>query len=563
MTWLQWVAFALGTAACLGIGVGAYRLATFSWNQVLQYRSPYVSSPAPEELRSVEPTPEPALVRTVVLVIVDGLREDVSRTSMPTLATLRGYGSDVSLTAPQPSLSFPNWTTILTGASPVISGVTTNNYFQRVIPPSLVDTVRGAGKRVVVVAPAEFGRLYGVGAESGVLLYQQAPERYLSTTLVDDTLRLSREATANLIVVHLPDVDNAGHAYGGASPQYRETASKVDAEIQRLVQALQSDHTTFVIVADHGHTDSGGHGGWEPSVVQVPGVFAGAGIRLGQSAGGLEQVAPTISVLLGLQNPAFAQGEALHAVIATDAPEVFANDTAHHIAFDSHYIATVTGATPTFPQLMAGGGPDANAAAVRDARLSAERRARLPMASGLLLVVLLIVTAIGLASWRALLGALGGLAVYYAIYEALFFGVHRYVWSLSAFNTAWYATSFMAWRGVEAALAALVGAGVAAAIYPLLRREAKGPQDVRYVAGYLALAPATLLMILGSLAVQVAYFFWLWGARVVWILPDLKGGVKAELDLAQMVAVGAAALLAPLVTYLIGRYHPRVTRQGG
>ena len=561
-TWVQWVAFVAGTAVCLAIGVGAARLAAYSWAQVANYRSPYVSSPAPQDLSSVEPTPEPAIARTVVLVIVDGLREDVSR-SMPTLTTLRGYGSDVSLIAPQPALSFPNWTTILTGAAPVISGVTTNGYDRRVVPPSLIDTARQAGKRVVVVAPEAFRRLYGVTAGRDVVLYKEHPERYLSSGLVDEALRASRGATPTLIVVHLPDVDNAGHAAGGASAHYREVAGKVDADIGRLVQGLQSDHTTFVIVADHGHTDSGGHGGWEPSVVHVPGVFAGAGIRLGTGTGGLEQVAPTVSVLLGLQSPAFAQGEALAGVISTDTPAVFANDTAHHIAFASHYVATVSGATPALGQMMAVGGPDASTLAARDARLAAERQDRMPIALVIVAAALIVVVLIGVASWRALVTAVAGAATYYLVYESLFFGVHRYAWSLSAFNTETYIASFIGWRLAEAAVAALLGVGVGAAFYPLLRSAPKGPRDARYLPGYLALAPATLLVVLGTLAVQVAWYLWQWGAAVVWILPDLRMAFKYDLDLVQMTAIGAMAVLAPLVTYLIGRYHPRVVRGGG
>ena len=560
--WLQWAAFAVGTLACLAIAFGAARLASFSWSQITDYRSPYVSTPPPDSLRSIEPTPEAPLARTVVLVIVDGLREDVSRTSMPTLATLRGYGSDESLLAPQPSLSYPNWTTILTGASPVISGVTTNKYNRRVVPPSLIDTVRAAGRRVVVVAPEAFGTLYGVKPGRDVILYKENHAKYLSPGLVTDALQLSKEATASLIVVHLPDVDVAGHASGGGSAAYRETASKVDAEISRLVQGLQSDRTAFVIVADHGHTDSGGHGGWEPSVVHVPGVFAGVGIRLGQGSGGLEQVPSTISVLLGLQNPAFAQGEALHDVVATDAPAVFANDTAHHIAFDAHYIGTVSGVTPEFEQLMAGGGPDANAVAARDARLAAERQERMPWFLGILAAILVVVVIIGVFSWRALLAALAGTVTYYAVYEALFFGVHHYQWSLSAFNTETYVASFIGWRIAEAAFAGLLGVAVSAAIYPLLRTTPKGPQDPRYLPGYLGLAPATLLVVIGSLAAQVGWYLWQWGARVVWILPDLRLAFKYDLDLVQMTAVGAIAVIAPLVTYLIGRYHPKVTRAG-
>jgi len=47
---------------------------------------------------------------------------------------------------------------------------------------------------------------------------------------------------------------------------------------------------------------------------------------------------------------------------------------------------------------------------------------------------------------------------------------------------------------------------------------------------------------------------------VTWILPDLRLGFKYDLDLLQCVALGAASVLSPLVTWLVGRYHPRVAR---
>lgn len=89
---------------------------------------------------------------------------------MPSLNTLRGFGSDLTLTAPQPSLSFPNRTTILSGAPQIISGVTTNWYSHRVLAPTLVDCACDAGRRVAVVGPTDFAVLYGVRRGAGVSL---------------------------------------------------------------------------------------------------------------------------------------------------------------------------------------------------------------------------------------------------------------------------------------------------------------------------------------------------------------------------------------------------------
>jgi len=160
---------------------------------------------------------------------------------------------------------------------------------------------------------------------------------------------------------------------------------------------------------------------------------------------------------------------------------------------------------------------------------------------------------------RAGVAALSGAVAYYAIYNTLYFLVHGYLWSLSAFNTEEYVQSFFYMRMAEAAVAALIACVVAAAVYPLLRRIPRSPRD-GYSGGWLALGPATTLVIVSTLAIQVAWFLWAWGADVVWRLPDLKWGFKYDLDLMQITAVGAVALFAPVVTYLVGRYHPKFRR---
>jgi hypothetical protein len=556
----MWLAFVFAVAACLALAVAAYQLAGYSWDQVVSYKTPYVTPEATKQIDAESPAPAPGsrVSRRVVLVIIDGLREDVSRSSMSTLATLRSYGSDLSLTVPQPSLSFPNWTTIMTGATQPISGVTTNWHEGREGAPTLVDAARAAGLSVVVAGPTDFEELFGVQPGRGVSLRKWPKDGYLSNVLVDDALRLSKETSPALVVLHLPDVDEAGHAYGGGSAKYREVARRVDADLSRLVTGLQADGTTFIITADHGHTDSGGHGGPEPSVLHVPCVLAGSDIRLGSGAGGLEQVAPTVAMLLGMRTPAYAQSIALTQALAEIPESSLRAGEAHLRAFARSYVEVVSGIRPTTEQIAGEGGPARAMTAARDKRLAEERQGRLIPFLIVLILATGVFAVIGLASWRALVASLAGGLVYYAVYDGLYFLVHGYRWSLSAFNTETYVKTFMYWRMGEAALAALLGVAVAAAVYPLLRAHPKGPQDRRYLPGYLSLATSTLLVVLGTLTVQVALFWWQWDAKVVWTLPDLRLGFKYDLDLVQMTAVGFAVVLAPLVSYLIGRYHPRV-----
>jgi hypothetical protein len=112
-------------------------------------------------------------------------------------------------------------------------------------------------------------------------------------------------------------------------------------------------------------------------------------------------------------------------------------------------------------------------------------------------------------------------------------------------------------RLIEAAVAGVVAAVVAAVVYPPLRVRRLGPYG-EYLAGWLTLGPTTMLVILATLGLQVAWFVWAWGIFSEWRLPDLMWGFKYDLDLIQATAVGFVAVVTPLITYLVGRFHPMI-----
>jgi hypothetical protein len=559
-TVLGWVTFGAALVVAIALGAGAYLLATYSWNQIVEYDSPFVRLVLPSA------TSGSSVASTTVLVIVDGLSSEASL-RMTGLNRLRQYGVDVTLTTPQPSLSFPNWTTILTGAPPDVSGVTTNWFSGHVPVETLLDTARRVGASSVVVGPEDFGELYGADKATASYLRSYPTTFYASTELVDRAVALSERVKPRLVVLHLPDVDNAGHEFGGASDEYAEVVRKTDVDIARLVGALQGEGTAFAVVGDHGHIASGGHGGWEASVVNVPGVFFGERLPLAQSSALLQDVAPTVALIAGLPSPRFAKGEAIPAVVGSKDKARLVPSWNQRVWFANEYAALVTSPTgspaPTDYSENAHGGHITQLMDSADAqRLAFDRGQRLWLGLVGLGASLVVLLAIGFASWRALVAASAGAAAYFVVYNALYFVVHGYRWSLSSFNEETLVQSFFNGRMVEAALAGLLAAAVAGIVYPLLRERPKGPQGA-YLARWFTLGPATILVVLALLGIQVAWFVWAWGVRPVWSLPDLRMGFKYDLDLIQATALAAAALLSPLVTYLVGRYHPRVRRASG
>jgi hypothetical protein len=547
----NWIALVLGTVVAVVVSYGAYELAGYSWNQVVDYRGPY----AAVKLDPTPPGDRPTASRRVVFVIVDGLRDDASR-RMPTLEQLRRHGYDAELVTGDPALSFPNWTTLVSGASQRISGVTTNWFEGRVPVETLFDVAARDRVPTVVVASKDFEPLYAVERFGRTYLVDTGEKGYKTARIVDEALRLVAEASATLVVVYSPDIDDAGHDFGGASPRYAEVAARVDSDLARLVDGLDDGETTFVVASDHGHIDTGGHGGFETEVTHVPTVLAGPDIALGSGAGTQEQVAPTVAALVGLSAPRNATAAPL---IAVDAAIDLARFETERKAALAAYTAVVAEGLPRAERPGAPASAGAAAAgfsAATEARLAGERAARLPLGLAVAAVALAVIAAVGLLSWRALVSAFAGAVGYYLLYHGLFLVLHGYQWSLSAFNSESMLSAFFNARMLEAAASGLFAAFVAAEVYMALRGKDLVRPKGEYLPGWLALGTATVLTIQATIALQVAWYLWRWGVPLTWVLPDFEWAFKYDLDLIQVTALAVAALIAPLATFIVGRFHP-------
>lgn len=89
-------------------------------------------------------------------------------------------------------------------------------------------------------------------------------DRTISDTYVmDEVIRTieegvgPREERPDFTFVNMPNVDNAGHAFGGGSALYGTAVGLADIEIERLVTKLQErgewERTILVILSDHAH----------------------------------------------------------------------------------------------------------------------------------------------------------------------------------------------------------------------------------------------------------------------------------------------------------------------
>lgn len=301
-----------------------------NWNDELALRSPLADVPP-----VLDDPHTPRLTGRVVLIVIDGLGIDESH--LPFLDELRARGASTVAEVPYPTISRPNYVTLLSGVPPADSGVRANRVPFPVEVDTVMDRVRAVGLRVATAS--DYGmmpNLFARGSKTLAIKWLESPAAHGTritapqgiTWPVDDAVRASSLEDLTWLIAALGsdaavtgfgfvpvlvlDVDRAGHAHG-IGPEYRDAAAKVDNMIRGAVAQLDLTRSTVIVVADHGHVAPGGHGGPEREVAHVPLILAGKGILPGAQTHGARSidVAPTIAALLGVPGPGHAEGRAL------------------------------------------------------------------------------------------------------------------------------------------------------------------------------------------------------------------------------------------------------------
>ncbi len=246
----------------------------------------------------------PAKDRMVVLITIDGfpawLWKDPAM-PIPNLRRLAAEGSlGEAMTVSNPSVTWINHTTLVTGVSPAKHGVLYNGLLVRQGPnlPPMIEQWADRGRMVFV--PTVYDRAFEKGlitAEVDWVAIKGAPtihwsfaekpnpegvvERELRTSQklwdpslakIDEThsrniawkdlqwtqaaVHIIREHRPNLLLLHLLSTDASNHSYGPGSTASYVAYGYADQLIGRLIDGIKDagilDKTTLLIATDHG-----------------------------------------------------------------------------------------------------------------------------------------------------------------------------------------------------------------------------------------------------------------------------------------------------------------------
>ena len=226
-------------------------------------------------------------ISRVLLVSVDGLRPDlILRANTPVMRELMARGS-YSLWArtTDMAVTLPSHTSMLTGVPPTKHRVDWNS----VLPPgrdpypawpTLFEIAHRAGYTTGMVAgKSKFVAL----ARPGSLDHSYVPMEPVATdgAVADTAIRWIAAFAPQVLFVHLPSVDTAGHAEGWGSKGQLAAVETADRCIERILDAVRSsrrlDSTLVIVTSDHGGQGKT-HGPNDARSRMVPWIAVGPGV---------------------------------------------------------------------------------------------------------------------------------------------------------------------------------------------------------------------------------------------------------------------------------------------
>lgn len=224
-----------------------------------------------------------------VVISIDGLRPDmIFRSKAPHLQALLDQSTYTLWARTTPhSITLPSHVSMLTGLIPRRHGIEWNADLPLAAPvypagQTLFEAATKAGYTTAMIAgKSKFSTL----AKPGTVrwLYLPPTEKVTDDEVARHAVVLIRQAKPQVLFVHLPGVDTAGHLDGWGSHEQRHAVAEADTALGLILDALEQaglDKSTLLLVtADHGgagktHLPDDARARNIPWIVRGPGIAA-------------------------------------------------------------------------------------------------------------------------------------------------------------------------------------------------------------------------------------------------------------------------------------------------
>lgn len=256
--------------------------------------------------------------KRVVMIALDGISvEGYLKAKTPNIDALVAEGAiSLETRVVMPSVTLPNWTSILTGSGPEQHGVVDNSWqIDKIKLPAIETDSEGYYPSLFKVIKDRIPNAKTAFYYNWINLFYPHNKHYFdeASYLEKDEYVPNYEKAYKFIVenrksptvvfLYSVHTDHAGHGYGWMSDEYIRSIEEADIEIGKFLQKLKEenlyDSTHFLFLSDHGGINKG-HGGVTVNEMVVPWGITGPGIKKGMKITEPNNTVNTAAMILHL-----------------------------------------------------------------------------------------------------------------------------------------------------------------------------------------------------------------------------------------------------------------------
>ena len=247
--------------------------------------------------------------------------------NMPTIKELMNNGSyTLQALNVMPSISLPNWSSMLMGTSPNITGYWTNKPSKAV--PKFAD-IHGLYPSIFTLLKEQRPQckvaFFYEWRENGTLCPNRVidTKRYIKNLSKDISIVTNYIKTEkpNFCTIIIDEPDHVGHSIGHDTQAYYEELNRLDGLIAQIIQSIKDsgiwDDSIIILSSDHGGIGKG-HGGDTDLEREIPFIISGKNIKektkISQNVM-IYDIAPTIAHIFELETPLFWEGRLINVSI--------------------------------------------------------------------------------------------------------------------------------------------------------------------------------------------------------------------------------------------------------
>ncbi|MDQ2636075.1 MAG: alkaline phosphatase family protein [Actinomycetota bacterium] len=256
------------------------------------------------------------------------------------------------------TISNPSWSAILTGVWGETTGVVNNVFTPGTYNrwPTVFNLLESHDPNIETITIANWNVIADIAGAGSIpadqiVFVPQVPgdsSWFLTDDAVGaatvDAIRNTENGTPTFMFTYFVGVDENGHNYGGASPQYAEAIRNVDENIGAIMAEIEErekcnpglcENWTVIVVTDHGHQPQQGfgHGFQTPSETSTFVIARGSDFEDGyiNLQYQIVDTTPTVLTLFGATPPGHSDGVSLTTLGDSDVDPV----DLHQALFDA------------------------------------------------------------------------------------------------------------------------------------------------------------------------------------------------------------------------------------